>query len=246
MKNSLTKSLYEKFHENTMVQSHIIKKNNFTYRIIIDVLTKYIKKDDNVLDIGCGAGTLSLYMASKGHSVHGIDISKKAVNACIKSTRFLNLDNISFEVKDFPNKLSNKKFDFIICTEVLEHLENDTKALSRIFLSLNKGGVAIISTPSKNAPLFKIGYAKKFDEKVGHLRRYYLDELAGKCRRQGFLILETKKTEGIIRNFLFISSVGGKLIRFIKFFISDWVTLLDAISLKLFGESNIFVIVKRP
>src|SRR3989344_4090379 len=197
MKNFIKKSIYEKFHENTMPQTHIIKKNNFTYRIIIDVINKYVKNGNSILDIGCGAGTLSFYLASKGYSVHGIDISKKAIKACVQSARLLGLNNVSFKVKNFPDESLNKKFDFIICTEVLEHLEDDRKALSKIFLSLNKGGIAILSTPSKNAPLFRIGYAKEFDEKVGHLRRYYLRELVDRCNRQGFLVLEAKKTEGI-------------------------------------------------
>lgn len=237
---------YEEFHRDTAVQTRIIKKNNFTYRIIIDVLTKYLKKGDSILDIGCGAGTLSLYMASKGYDIYGIDISEKAIKACRQSAKILNLSNVSFKNKNFPNETLNIKADIVVCAEVLEHLKDDRKALEKIYLSLNKGGIAVITTPSKNAPLFRIGYARKFDEDVGHLRRYYLDELVNKCKQQGFLILETKKTEGILRNFLFINSVGGVFIRFIKFFVSDWVTLLDNILLKLFGESNIFVVVKKP
>lgn len=239
------KNSYEGFHKNTIPQRRILKKNNFTYRIILDVVNKYIKIKDSILDIGCGAGSVALYLASKGYRVHGIDISIKAIQACIESARLLNLKNVSFEPIDFTKKLPNKKFNLIICTEVLEHLEDDRRVLSKIFSILKSGGIAIISTPSKNAPLFRIGYARKFDEKVGHLRRYSMDELVSKCKEQGFMILEMRKAEGIIRNFLFINSVAGKFVRFIKFFVSDLVTIIDNISIHVFGESNIFIVIKK-
>jgi len=106
--------------------------------------------------------------------------------------------------------------------------------------------MVLISTPSKNAPLYRLGIATEFDIRVGHLRRYTIQELARKCEKTGFKILETKKTEGIIRNFLFLSPIAGRFIRFIKFFVSDWITYIDELSLKLFGESNMFIVLQKP
>lgn len=236
---------HEVFHQTTLMQKRIVDKNNFTYRIIFDVLNKYFKGGKKILDIGCGAGTICLYLGSKGNNVCGIDISQNAIISCNESAKFLGLKNVSFERMDFPNKVPEGKFDYILCSEVLEHLENDDLALKKVFSLLNNNGIAIISTPSKNAPLYRLGLAKEFDQRVGHLRRYTLEELVEMCKKKGFHILETKKTEGVIRNFLFLNPIAGKLVRFIKFFVSDVVTFLDNIFLKLFGESQIFVIVKK-
>ncbi len=228
------------------MQKRIINERNFTYRIIFSVVNKYLKGKKKILDIGCGAGTISLYLANIGNEVLGIDISQNAINSCNESAKFLGFRNINFERITFPDKVPSGQFDYIICSEVLEHLENDDLALKKIYALLKPEGVAVISTPSKNAPLYKLGFAKKFDERVGHLRRYTLQELVSKCKKNNFSILETKKTEGILRNFLFLNPLVGKLVRFIKFFISDIVTFFDNISLKLFGESQIFVVVKKP
>ena len=237
---------HEIFHKTTLAQKRIIEESNFTYRIIIAVINKYLRGAKKVLDIGSGAGTICFYLGSKEKDILGIDISQNAIAACKKSTEFLKLRNVDFQRMNFPHEVPNSRFDLIICSEVLEHLEDDNLAVEKIYSLLNKGGIAIISTPSKNAPLYKLGLAKKFDDRVGHLRRYKLDELVNKCRDVGFTILETKKTEGILRNFLFLNSVAGKFVRFIKFFLSDIVTIVDNISLYLFGESQIFVVVKKP
>lgn len=66
------------------------------------------------------------------------------------------------------------------------------------------------------------------------------------CRKVGFDILETRKTEGVLRNFLFLNPIAGKFVRFVRFFVSDLITFLDNISLYIFGESQIFVVLRKP
>jgi len=237
---------YEEFHKNTLSQAHIINRNNFTYKIILNVVSRHLEPPKKILDIGCGAGTLSTYLASQGNDVNGIDISSNAIKKCQESARHLKIKNLLFEKMNFPNQIPRFKYDFIICSEVIEHLSDDEMALKTIFSLLNPKGIAIISTPSKNAPIYKLGFAYEFDKRVGHLRRYSVDELKKKCKNSGFTILEIKKTEGVVRNFLFLNSLAGKFVRFVKFFISDIVTYIDDISLKIFGESQIFIVVQKP
>lgn len=243
----MKKSRYEDFHNITLPQTHLVSENNFTYRIIFDVLNKFSKSRQKILDIGCGVGTISFYLASKGHEVLGIDISNNAINACRESAKRLRLKkNAHFRVINFPKQIPDERFDLIICSEVIEHLYDDDLALKKIFLLLKPGGIAFISTPSINAPLYKLGLAKDFDKRVGHLRRYSLKELVNKCRKCGFAIQKTIKTEGLLRNFLFLNPMAGKLVRFIKFFISDLITFIDNLLIPIFGESDIVVVVKKP
>lgn len=245
IKSNIQKSIYIKFHKETSVQSSPISSNNFTYKLILEVINKYFCRDMTVLDVGCGAGTLCFYMASQSKTVLGIDIASNAIQAARKSVKKQKLNNITFLKMDFPSQVPKKRFDFIICTEVIEHLKDDKLAVNRIEHLLNKGGIAIISVPSKNAPLFKLGYAQSFDKRVGHLRRYSDKELVNLFKKRNFVILETKKTEGIIRNFLFLNSFAGKSIRFIKLFFVDLFSLFDELTVPIFGESQLFIVVKR-
>lgn len=246
MKKIDTKKVHEDFHAKTKKQLKVIGENNFTYKIILKILNNYLKPTQDVLDIGCGAGTLSYYLAQKTHSVCGIDISELAIDKCNETKKSLDLKNIEFKVMNFPYEIPKKKYDLIICFEVIEHLQEDELALEQIYSLLNPNGLLILSTPSLNAPLHRLGYTKEFDKKVGHLRRYTENELVKMFRSAGFSILSVKKTEGIIRNFLFLNSVAGKAIRFIKFFLVDILLFIDHISLTLFGESDIFIIAQKP
>lgn len=239
------KKVHELYHRNTHAQYKFIKDGNFTYRHLIKYISKYLNKDDEILDIGTGAGTLALYFANKGYNITAIDISEKAIKECNKSKKQLKLNNIVFVVDDFQNTKLKKKFDFIIFTEVIEHLENDDLQIKKIYKLLKPNGILFLSTPSVNAPIYRLGLAEKFDKEVGHLRRYSKNEIVNLVRENNFKIIEIVENEGIFRNFLFINNFAGKLIRFFKFSLSDLVTLLDNFSLRLFGESNYFIIARR-
>jgi cyclopropane fatty-acyl-phospholipid synthase-like methyltransferase len=245
-KKTYSKINYDDFHETTSAQSKIIVENNFTYKTILSVINKWIKKNDKILDIGCGAGTLCLYYANKGNDVLGIDISGKGIDSANQSAHYLGLNNVKFKKMNFPTQVPQEKFDFIIFSEVIEHLKNDDLVLKKIFLLLKPKGMVFISTPSRNAPLHRLGLAKKFDKNVGHLRRYEMEDLINKCENVGFKIIETKRTEGIIRNFLYLNPVAGKIIRFIRYFLVDLVLAIDWISMKFFGESDLILIAQKP
>lgn len=236
---------YNVFHKKTKSQNKIIEEDNFTYHLILSVLNQYLKSDSKVLDIGCGAGTLCLYLASKGNKVLGIDISKKAVSNANVSARKLRLKNVKFEVVNFPKRSPEGEYDFIIFTEVIEHLKDENKALQTINKLLSRGGFLFISTPSENAPLYRIGYAKKFDTEVGHLRRYNSERLRNLLTDSGFKIEYINKNEGIIRNFLFLNPVAGKSIRFLKSFVGRTVTAIDNLTIPVFGESDIMIVAKK-
>ncbi len=176
-----------------------------------------------------------------------IDISEKAIRTCQFTSIELGLESFTkFQTMAFPEEFPKEKFDFIIFTEVIEHLHKDELALKRIYSILKKNGRVLITTPSKNAPMYKWGFANKFDKRVGHVRRYSHEELITKCQQAGLEVIDSEKKEGLLRNFLFINPIAGKLIRFInKLQLSSPVTFIDDLFLALFGESNIFVIARK-
>ena len=116
-------NLYEDFHSKTSAQNKTISAKNFTYRLLIESLDKYIRPGMKILDIGCGAGTLSLYLANKNYDVLGIDISKGAIQSAQSSASILNFKKARFKVMNFPEEYPKEKFDFIVLTEVIEHIE---------------------------------------------------------------------------------------------------------------------------
>jgi len=96
------------------------------------------------LDIGCGAGSHSLYLQNERNiNVHSIDISKKAIQACL----LRGLKNIrAIDVLD----LENEKYDTILLlmngTGIFETLEKSTIYLQKLKSLLNPNGQILIDS----------------------------------------------------------------------------------------------------
>ena len=62
-----------------------------------------------ILDIGCGAGRVAIYLQEKGHDVVGIDISQGALEVCkergVKNAHLMSIDSIAFPDSSFDTIL---------------------------------------------------------------------------------------------------------------------------------------------
>lgn len=240
-------ALYEEFHSNSKRILSPPDRNNFTYRHVIKFLTDNtdLGKPKKILDIGCGVGSISFFLSTNypNSSVTGLDISKKAIDACLEYKKLIKSKNTSFSRLKVENYTNHKqKFDIIIASEVIEHLVDDKKFIENCSKLLDKNGALLITTPSKNAPLFKLGLLKSFDRRVGHIRRYEMAELKKIINLAGFKIKDEKLNEGILRNFLFTNKLGGFLLKFVNKFLilNNILTYIDNFLIKVFGESNIY------
>lgn len=239
-------SLYEKYHQNIKLQKKIILLHDFTYKNTLIRINKYIPASGSVLDIGSATGTISFYLGSKGLDVDGIELSRHAVKYANLNKQIFKLNNVNFVNSSIENYKANKKYDLITCFEVLEHLKNDKKNLTKINKYMNKNSILAISVPSLNAPLYKLGFLSKFDKEVGHLRRYQMDEIKSLLDRKGFNVIEEFKTEGILRSLLFTNSIFGFIIKFTRFnIINNLISYIDNHTISIFGESQLILICRK-
>lgn len=240
---------YNNFHKKSSPIKRILGINDFTYRLILPVINKVIRgrKNLHILDYGCGVGTIDLYLATQGHSVTGIDISPIAIKIANENKINFGLyKNCTFLTLEDRKKMKVlKQFDLILCLEVIEHIRNDEKLICLLVNECKPEGTLIISTPSKNAPLFKLGVLKEFDKEVGHFRRYRPEQLIDLIERAGLKISELIKNEGIIRNSLFTLKGLGFLVRLVRGPISTFVTWIDNITVPVLGESDLIVIASK-
>ena len=140
------------------------KINPLRLGFILNNFDKSISKK-KVLDIGCGGGLISESLAKKNAKVTGIDenafnIKQAKEHAKINSLK-INYINQSL---DFFFKKNKKKFDLILCLEVLEHVNDVEQALDKITKLLNPGATLILSTINRN--LKSLIFAKIFGEYV--------------------------------------------------------------------------------
>lgn len=245
------KSFYDVYHKkNRNGRYHIIiGDNNFTYfytlKYLKKVLAQFGVQKLDILDLGCGVGTIDFYLVKKGHVITGIDISADAIAICNDVKDRFHFDEAQFVQGDVQHTHFGRKFDLIICSEVIEHVEDDTGLLETIHTLLKPGGVLLLTTPSLNAPLYKLGYLKQFDRRVGHLRRYEMKGLVELIDNVGFHIETTAKTESILRNALYTFPMLGYLIKGIRGPLVPLFHLFDRLFVTLFGESDLVVIAKK-
>lgn len=91
--------------------------------------TDNVNAGDTVLDIGCGNGFLTYDVAEKAGSVTAIDQNEKNIRA---ARRDFNRDNIRYVCGDATGYDFGDKFDVVIMSNVLEHIENRHDFLMKV------------------------------------------------------------------------------------------------------------------
>ncbi len=147
-----------------------------------------------ILDVGCGSGTIVKRLLKKGKKTIGIDIGKKFVDFCkskYKSAVFCEAD-----AQFLP--FSNKCFDTIVCSEVIEHLENPEKALKEFNRVLRPRGKLILTTPN-------ISFLWAFVEAIWtRIRRKMLETRHKSFTRRRLRFLLDRSGFNILHNDLFM------------------------------------------
>jgi len=112
---------------------------------------------DLVLDDGCGTGFVSYAVAAGGASVVGVDLSSKNVRAAHIIARSASVrirDNLHFIVCDAHYlAFASRRFDKVICSEVLQVLANENQVIKEIARVVKEGGSVIVSTSNTATPL---------------------------------------------------------------------------------------------
>jgi len=103
----------------------------------------YRPKSTRVLDIGCGKGRNSIYLAKQGFTVIGADFSTEAVKEAKKRSLALGLSNLSFTELDITKQWNFEfKFDAIVDCNATICIPNPGRqeAINFAHDALNAGG----------------------------------------------------------------------------------------------------------
>lgn len=236
---------YNKYHRKKRGYKKILSLNNFTYFILLKLLNRppFIQHK-TFLDIGCGVGSISLYLASKGKKVLGVDVSSKALKIADQAKKENRLLDLEFEKISAEEFNTSKRFDAVLLIEVIEHIKDDKRLLKKIYSFLKKDGHLLLTTPSSENIMYKLGFYKEFDRKVGHIRRYAKKQLIKMLEDSGFEIIQYYKKESILRSLLFTTKMG-LLIRFIRGPLVAFFHRLDDAVGKIFGFTDHIIIAQK-
>ncbi|MBK8805095.1 MAG: class I SAM-dependent methyltransferase [Bacteroidales bacterium] len=120
-----------------------------THAYLANVLLPMLPKDGSpILDIGCGNGSMAIFLLKQGYNIYGTDASEKGIQIARStvSDRFF-LQDLTKD--SLPEQLREIPFRCIISTEVIEHLYNPRHYVSfcKQILQQSGGGDLILSTP---------------------------------------------------------------------------------------------------
>lgn len=111
------------------------------------------RKPKRILDAGCGRGfyVKTLSMFDFPTQIIGVDIRESYIEKAKKITK--KDARVSVQKASIYNlPFEDNSFDFIICSEVLEHLDKDAKAVMELHRVLKKNGHLAITVPNVNFP----------------------------------------------------------------------------------------------
>lgn len=130
--------------------NYIVLRNR--KNIAVSFLLKYLKRGSKILDVGCGAGVVSIDIVQRGFFVYGIDISSKMIALCNQTFSQARIDTrrYIFSVDDFTNiDIPDNSFDAIIALGFLEYQKDEHSILKKFQKIIKPGGILICSGPMK-------------------------------------------------------------------------------------------------
>jgi 2-polyprenyl-3-methyl-5-hydroxy-6-metoxy-1,4-benzoquinol methylase len=116
------------------------------YHELLDEFEKY-RKNNLLLDVGCGAGFFLQEAMKRGWNAHGTEFSDAAIEVCSQKGI-----PVVQGVLDH-SKFDNAGFDVIFSSEVIEHINNPSEELPNIYRLLREGGLYYVTTPNFNGLL---------------------------------------------------------------------------------------------
>ena len=156
-------------------------------RWILGDVQRFLGK--RLLEAGAGIGNLSAMLINRERLVM-VDYEEEYVG--MLAHRFGWRPNVRVEQGDLTkdelyDEFAEEKLDTVLCSNVLEHLENDRDVLRNMHRVLEPAGHCIILVPA--VPWLHNG----IDRELGHCRRYTKDELRKKMTEAGFEVVMEKQ-----------------------------------------------------
>ena len=154
-------------HEWGTAPEFVGPRHELRERLLLDLFLS-ARPGPEVLNGGAGQGTLSRKLAELRYEVTSVDLAP------------VSHDVLEADLTALP--FEDERFDAAVLGEVLEHIEDDGKALAEVHRVLRPRGVLALSVPAHPSL-----YGPS-DVWAGHVRRYTRPELLETCGAAGFTV----------------------------------------------------------
>jgi len=188
-----------------------------------------------ILDCGCGMGTYASELSNESYV--GLDVNFSS----IKLAHNIHHNNMFIvgDATELPFK--DQIFDYVICSEVLEHIPNDVVVLAELARVTKVSGRLIVSVPNMGCRNVFVDWQRSLiDEEVGHYRRgYRFSDISRILARSGFRIRKNRYNCGPVTAIMecFVIILGGFFgytPSSLNRLFDDWKSNLEKISLRIY------------
>lgn len=149
----------------------MIESLNAYNRWVFDLLKPHV--NGRVLEVGCGTGNITKFIARQADAVVGIDPVGRFIQRF--KARFAGDEKVTahqFTLDQMPKPGDpSERFDAAVSCNVFEHIEDHVTALRQVCEQLKPGGKAVIFVPAGPMAFGKL------DRALGHYRRYTVRSL---------------------------------------------------------------------
>lgn len=136
-----------------------------------------------MLDCGCGSGMYQKKMRQRADQVWAMDIDTVNLKYCLREKLITNTA-IRGDASSLP--FASSIFDAVLCSEVIEHITNDSRAVGELSRVLKPGGRLIISVPVPPGNIDQDAF--------GHKREGYTLEALSKLLKENGLSVKKSET----------------------------------------------------
>ncbi|HTZ40594.1 MAG TPA: class I SAM-dependent methyltransferase [Syntrophales bacterium] len=166
-KDNYFESLFQEFQTRILSRAHgsytksyeSYKRMKNTESLFLDAVRG--KPRVSVLDVGCGDGYhIFVFDTVEGireqATFQGVDISELKVEFARRISLEMGFENVQFAEGKAENLgFRDESFDIVLCSDVVEHLENPERCFSEIRRVLKPGGTAVITTPNSSSAMIR-------------------------------------------------------------------------------------------
>ena len=143
-----------------------------------------LKKDQFLLDMGCGEGRHSIgALLETSANIVGLDLSLGDLNIAKSRLNDFDLSNkdthCTFGAGNINNiPFKSESFDSVVCSEVLEHIDSPEESIKGLIRVLKPGGVMALSVPRYLPELICWKLSKEYSQTPGgHVRIFRHSQL---------------------------------------------------------------------
>jgi SAM-dependent methyltransferase len=143
--------------------------------IVCATVARYVPAGSEVLDYGCGTGSIALALQSQGYRVVAADIAEEVLSVC----RGAGLRTLNLREQVLPPR----GVDCVLACDVLEHVDDDVGLLAAFRQTLRPGGCFVGTVPAYEFLWSGEDYVSE------HYRRYTQSSLRRCLTRAGYEVV---------------------------------------------------------